>query len=264
MPHPIDVLLDPISILIFGLYFGLMAWESLAPGRQLPRVPGARVRGLVGFVVFIFASTYLPYLWDATLSEYQLLSLAALPVPAQAAIGLLSYELVGYFYHRLLHSSDFLFRWIHQMHHSTERLDVPSAFLFHPFDMIGWSFVTSLGLVLVCGLSPEATLGTVIFITFLSMFQHANLKTPRALGYLIQRPESHTLHHGRGIHAGNYADLPLIDLLFGTFKNPEEFPCQTGFYDGASVRVADMLVGRDVTSHEPSRLIRGKWYPRLP
>jgi sterol desaturase/sphingolipid hydroxylase (fatty acid hydroxylase superfamily) len=52
------------------------------------------------------------------------------------------------------------------------------------------------------------------------MFQHANLRTPRWLGYIIQRPESHGIHHERGLHAFNYADLPLWDMVFGTFRNP--------------------------------------------
>ncbi len=83
--------------------------------------------------------------------------------------------------------------------------------------------------------------------TFCSVFQHANVKTPHWLGYFLQRPESHSVHHQAGVHAGNYSDLPLFDLLFGTFRNPQEFAGQTGFYRGASNRLWDMLLMRDVT-----------------
>lgn len=86
--------------------------------------------------------------------------------------------------------------------------------------------------------------------TFMAIFQHANIRTPRWLGYLVQRPESHTIHHGRGIHGFNYCDLPLFDMLFDTFRNPAGFETETGFYSGASSRVLDMLRFRDV-SHEP-------------
>lgn len=68
----------------------------------------------------------------------------------------------------------------------------------------------------------------------------------RWLGYVIQRPEAHAVHHGRGIHAYNYGDLPLRDLLFGTFRNPERFDQPTGFWDGASEKMGAMLLGRDV------------------
>jgi sterol desaturase/sphingolipid hydroxylase (fatty acid hydroxylase superfamily) len=81
----------------------------------------------------------------------------------------------------------------------------------------------------------------------MSIFQHANIRTPRWLGYFVQRPESHTIHHGRGVHAYNYSDLPLFDILFGTFRNPKGFETETGFYHGASRRVGEMLVWRDVT-----------------
>jgi len=95
---------------------------------------------------------------------------------------------------------------------------------------------------------PEDTL----FLTFNAMFQHANIATPHWLGYLIQRPESHHVHHARGVHAYNYSDLPLWDMLFGTFRNPrnvEGLDC--GFYKGASGRLVEMLVGKDVSQPEP-------------
>src|SRR6185436_20003257 len=89
---------------------------------------------------------------------------------------------------------------------------------------------------------------TMLIATFLSIFQHSNLRTPRWLGYIAQRPESHARHHARGIHAGNYSDLPIFDLAFGTFHNPADFAPETGFYDGASARVVEMLAFRDVSA----------------
>jgi hypothetical protein len=74
------------------------------------------------------------------------------------------------------------------------------------------------------------------------------MATPRWLGFVIQRPEMHNIHHARRVHRYNYADLPLIDMLFGTYRNPrsvEDLPC--GLYDGASSRIGAMLIGRDVS-----------------
>ena len=132
------------------------------------------------------------------------------------------------------------------VHHSAERVDVWGAFYFSPLDMLGFAFLGSLVLVLGFGLSGEAALVVNVFVTFLGMFQHANIRTPRWLGYLIVRPESHAAHHERGVHAFNYCDLPLWDILFGTFRNPREFEGQAGFWDGASGRIGPMLLGRDV------------------
>jgi sterol desaturase/sphingolipid hydroxylase (fatty acid hydroxylase superfamily) len=172
--------------------------------------------------------------------------LSGWPVWAAAALGVVVYELLAYAYHRGMHSVDAWFRVSHQMHHSAERLDVYGAFWFSPLDIVGWTLVPSVALTLL-GLPPAAATTTILVITFLGMFQHANLRTPRWLGYFVQRPESHTVHHARGIHAKNYADLPVIDMLFGTFENPRHFEHATGFWHGASARVLDMLLARDVS-----------------
>jgi sterol desaturase/sphingolipid hydroxylase (fatty acid hydroxylase superfamily) len=105
-------------------------------------------------------------------------------------------------------------------------------------------------MVLGVGAGAAALAGLAAVVC--AMFQHANLRTPRWLGYLVQRPETHSLHHQRGVHAGNYASLPIWDLLFGTFRDAEDFATEAGFYDGASRRVGAMLVGIDVSRREPS------------
>lgn len=250
MINPIELLLQPISLAIFALYGGLWLYESWNPGRSLEPLPGSTMRGLLAFAGLFFASSYLPALWDTHLASFQLFDLGHLHPLVGALVALLSYELVAYAYHRTLHSSDLLFRYVHQMHHSSERLNVPSAFYFHPLDMIGWTLVTSLGFVLIVGVSPLATTIALIAVNFLGIFQHANIRTPRWLGYLIQRPESHSVHHARGYHRSNYADLPLFDLLFGTFENPRDFAQATGFSRGASARVGAMLRGENVAECE--------------
>jgi hypothetical protein len=40
MPTPIEVLLDPVSLGVLGLYGALILWETLAPAKALPRVWG--------------------------------------------------------------------------------------------------------------------------------------------------------------------------------------------------------------------------------
>ncbi|HKU43664.1 MAG TPA: sterol desaturase family protein, partial [Polyangiales bacterium] len=106
----------------------------------------------------------------------------------------------------------------------------------------------------------EAALIANLAATFCSFFQHANIRTPSWLGYFIQRPEAHALHHERGVHAYNYSDLPLWDIVFGTWKNPSRWEAQSGFYDGASARIPEMLIGVDVSSaREP---VAAKLAPR--
>jgi sterol desaturase/sphingolipid hydroxylase (fatty acid hydroxylase superfamily) len=140
----------------------------------------------------------------------------------------------------------FLWR-IHQMHHSAERLDISGAFLFHPLETLAEAFYVSLTGTLLLGISAEAGALAGLAAFFFACLQHANIRTPRWLGYLVQRPESHSVHHARGVHAFNYADLPIVDLIFGTFRNPERAEAELGFYDGASRRIGSMLLGMDAT-----------------
>jgi sterol desaturase/sphingolipid hydroxylase (fatty acid hydroxylase superfamily) len=246
MPTPIDILLDPVTLSVLGLFCGLMLWERLAPARPLPALRGWLPRAFASLFFYLMLSTYLPLLWGDALAAVQLFDLSAWPTLAAVAVGVLVYELVGYAYHRAMHTYAPLWRLLHQMHHSAERFDVTSAFWFSPFDMAGWTLVSSLAFTFV-GLPPTAATAAILLLTLLAFFQHANVRTPRWLGYLVQRPESHSLHHARGVHRYNYADLPVFDMVFGTFRNPPRHAAETGFWHGASARVLDMLLLRDVS-----------------
>ncbi|MCX2680188.1 sterol desaturase family protein [Galbibacter sp. EGI 63066] len=247
LPNPIDLILDPISYIIFAIYGGLMVWEALFPARKLPKVKYWKVKGLLAFVLFFYLSSYLPLIWDGYLAEYQILDLTGLGTIWGAVVGILLYELGVYVWHRSMHRSKLLWKVFHQMHHSAERMDSYGAFYFSPMDMIGFTALGSLCLVVIAGFTPQAATLIILGTTFLSIFQHSNVHTPVWLGYIIQRPEAHTLHHAKGIHAYNYSDIPVFDMLFGTFKNPKDFEYENGFYHGASSKVVDMLLFRDIS-----------------
>lgn len=246
MPTPLEILLDPISLIIIALYFGLMIWEAIFPARPLPKIKYWKLKGLAFFVIFFYLSSYLPMLWNGYLSAYQLFDLTALGTVWGAIAGILIYQFGVYVWHRSMHKNNVLWKVFHQMHHSAERLDTYGAFLFSPMDMIGYTVLGSLLLVLVAGFSPQASTIILLVNTFFSMFQHANIHTPVWLGYIVQRPEAHALHHAKGIHAYNYSDISIYDILFGSWKNPKSFEHENGFYHGASSRVMDMLLFRDV------------------
>jgi sterol desaturase/sphingolipid hydroxylase (fatty acid hydroxylase superfamily) len=246
MPTPLDLILDPISWVFFAMFGALALWQALAPGRVLPPVRHWTARALGAFGVYFLLSSYLPLLWAGPLAALRLFDLSAWPTPAAAVAGLLAYELGAYAWHRAMHRFSPLWRGIHQRHHSAERLDVLGAFWFSPADMVTWTLLPSLILALL-GVPAQAATIVLLTISFLAIFQHANVRTPRWLGYLVQRPEMHTVHHARGIHHFNYADLPVFDLLFGTFRNPAGYEHETGFWHGASARVLDMLRLRDVS-----------------
>lgn len=248
MPNPLDLLLDPISLAILAIYALLMFWEALFPARVLPAVKNWQLKGILAYFVYFYLSSYLPLAYEAWLPETQLLNLGAAHPLLGGIAALLLFEFGLYVWHRSMHKTNILWRFFHQMHHSAERLDTYGAFYFSPMDMIGFTVLNSLCFSFVLGLPAQSVTILLLSTNFFSIFQHANIKTPSWLGYLIQRPESHAMHHCKGVHAYNYSDLPLFDLIFGTFRNPESFVAETGFYPGASERMVEMLLAKDVSA----------------
>jgi sterol desaturase/sphingolipid hydroxylase (fatty acid hydroxylase superfamily) len=130
------------------------------------------------------------------------------------------------------------------MHHAPVRLDVASAAIFHPSEMVFYTLMPLAVTTLVLGLDPVAAGIVGLLGAFNGVFQHANIATPRWLTWLMQRPEAHSIHHA--VHAHNYSDFPLWDRVFGTYREGVGFQHPVGFAPAASRRWAAMLCWRDV------------------
>lgn len=238
--------MDPVSLIAIAMYALLIAWEALFPAQVLPKVKHWKIKGLLSFVVYFYLSSYLPLLTDPILAQYQWFDLTFLGDLGGGLVAILLYEFGIFVWHWAMHRYDVLWRVFHQMHHSAERVDTYGAFFFSLTDMIGFTFLGSICLALIIGVTPKAVTIMLLATMFLGIFQHTNIRTPQWLGYLIQRPESHSLHHAKGIHKYNYSDLPVFDMVFGTFKNPKGYEHETGFYQGASSRIVEMLTFQDI------------------
>lgn len=246
MPTPLEILLDPISLIALAMYALLIIWEALFPAKALPKVKNWKLKGLISFIVYFFLSSYLPLLTDPFLSEYQFFDLTSLGNIGGGLIAIAFYEFGVFIWHWAMHKSNLLWRTFHQMHHSAERMDTYGAFYFSLLDMVGFTFLGSICFALFIGITPQAVTIMLLATMFLGIFQHTNIKTPQWLGYIIQRPESHTVHHAKGIHMYNYSDLPIFDIIFGSFKNPKDYQYETGFYEGASNKIIEMLTFQDI------------------
>lgn len=229
-----------------GLFTTFAMLDLLVHARSFPKVTLWRAKGAAFALLYFTIATFAPLAWDGLLGQYQLVDGSSLPLYLQAVAGFLVLQFLIYVWHRALHHSDTLWRFFHQTHHSAERVDIWGAFYFHPLDMLGWALIGSVALVLGIGLSPDAVLIIVVLATFCSMFQHANLKTPYWLGFIVTRPESHSVHHERGVHGFNYGDIPLFDMIFGTFRNPKTWSGKAGFYEGSSGKLLQLLLGRKI------------------
>lgn len=216
---------------------------------------------LVGFGVTVGAfalSLVVAGFWGSVFEGTSLLPGDELGFAGGALAGILVYEFCHYWYHRTAHAWQPLWLAAHQMHHAPESLDAFGAYFLSPLDVAIFTTLSSLVFFPLLGLTLESGLAASAFVAFSAAFQHANVRTPRWLGYLVQRPESHAVHHERGIHRYNYSDLPLWDIVFGTFRNPATWEGEVGFHDGASRRIPEMLIARDVSAPRPAMDGRSK------
>ena len=55
MPTPLEILLDPISLIILAIYGALMLWEAFFPGRPLPEIKYWRFKGLLRLCLLLFS-----------------------------------------------------------------------------------------------------------------------------------------------------------------------------------------------------------------
>jgi sterol desaturase/sphingolipid hydroxylase (fatty acid hydroxylase superfamily) len=232
-------------------FFGMWAIEARRPARQFESVPRWRAIGIASFVMVAIIGSAVPFAWSASgvlgSSLLDLSPLGAWAIP----IGLLTVSFVTYWWHRAQHRFDFLWRTTHQLHHSALRVDIAGAYLSHPLEIVAKTSISSVITIGVLGLAPWVASIVTTTLALISLFEHWNIHTPRWLGWLVQRPEMHVLHHEREVHGRNYGDVPLWDLLFGTFVNPEGDPTpRVGFARSASLRWLDMLRMRDVVAIE--------------
>ena len=153
---------------------------------------------------------------------------------------------VFYWWHRWRHTVDFLWLHFHQIHHSPRRIEVITSFYKHPVEMTVNSIIGGLLIYTLLGLSAEAGAIYTLCTALGEFFYHTNVRTPRWIGYIFQRPEMHRIHHEYEKHANNYGDIVWWDMLFGTYHNPEKFTTSCGFDPPKEERLLDMLRFKDV------------------
>lgn len=240
---------DIVGLLAPVTYFAFLATEKFWPARAFPERRGWQWLGVLFLVLIGTISTVVPLLIpEDWLAAHRFLDGTKLGVAGGTIVGFVLAEGATYAYHRASHRIGFMWRAFHQVHHSPRRVDIPGSVLFHPLEMVNQALILLFVTVIVLGLEPLAAALVGYLFAFYGYFQHWNVRTPQWLGYVIQRPESHCVHHRLGVHYYNFADLPLWDILFGTFRNPRQFLGECGFDGGADRRLPAMLAFADVNA----------------
>jgi len=243
--------IDIFGLLVPVTYLIMLGIEALFPARAFPPIRYWRLKGFCFLTVQGLLATLTPLVIpEHWLAAHRLINLEGLGVVGGAVLGYIVVSLVSYVWHRSAHTFAPMWRLFHQIHHSPQRMDMSGAALFHPLETIVFFVMATVVTTLVLGLDPVAAALTGYVAAFYGYFQHMNIRTPQWLGYLIQRPEAHCIHHQRDVHAFNYGDLPVWDMLFGTYRNPAAFEGAVGFDAPATDRLGAMLAFVDV--NEPA------------
>jgi sterol desaturase/sphingolipid hydroxylase (fatty acid hydroxylase superfamily) len=237
-----------IPILIIAGAAGLMVLiERLWPAHRLAVVPHWWARVLLTHTAQCLVVLLGGITWDLWAQHSAWRGLfATSPLIVQVIVGYLLTTLIYYFWHRVRHESKLFWRLCHQLHHSPRRMEVFMALYKHPVELTLNSLLSALILYPLTGCSPLAASIVLIITGIAEFFYHWNIRTPHWLGYFIQRPESHRIHHQKNHHTQNFADLPIWDMIFGTCHNPKKDVPEVGFDDWREDRFEDMLAFRDV------------------
>ena len=239
----------PTILAIFVFCFII---ERIFTGWPLPKVKTWPVRVLLVNLVQLGIILLAGVSWEIWLSSWSVFHLSAKLNPVYG--GLLAYFIatfVFYWWHRWRHEYDVLWVGFHQIHHSPQRLEVITSFYKHPGEMIANSILGSLLVYSFLGLSLEAGAIYTACTAIGEFFYHTNIKTPRWIGYIFQRPEMHRIHHQYDRHKNNYGDIVWWDMLFGTYENPKEWDKTCGFDDEKEQQLVNMLMYQDV--HKDAR-----------
>lgn len=230
----IDLFLDDDSVFrlaIFLVVFAVFAvWEILTPRRK-PSYP-KNVRWInnlsINIVNIISTRVLIPVtlLFVASAAESDslgLLNLIPIPTIVSIIIAVLLLDLSIYLQHIIFHKVPILWR-LHRMHHADLDFDVTTGIRFHPIEII-ISLGIKMLLVLAIGAPVIAVLIFEVLLNATSLFNHANIKIPKAvdkmLRLIVVTPDMHRVHHSiiRKETDSNFGfNLPWWDYLFKTYR----------------------------------------------
>jgi len=148
---------------------------------------------LLGPITAVIAADY------ALENNWGLLGLSpiALPLLVEIILAIVLLDFAIYLQHVASHHLPILWR-LHKVHHADQDIDVTTGIRFHPIEA-GLSMVYKCGVILLLG---PVTIAVIIFEILLNasaMFNHANVRLPKALDkvlrLIIVTPDFHRVHH---------------------------------------------------------------------
>ncbi|ODC03988.1 hypothetical protein BFW38_11015 [Terasakiispira papahanaumokuakeensis] len=217
-----------IQVIAFTFFFTL---ERLAPNQHRP--PSDHFNQWLSFVG-LFGVIWLKIIilaWTSLMPYGLNITLPGKNWVIEGGIFYLIYSFGNYWMHRIKHQSQWLWHYVHTFHHMPQHMDTRVSLFRHPSEMLFNSiYLITLG-QLIFNVSLEAAALALVIEGSLEAFHHSNIRLPRILrplGYIIQTPEMHLVHHQRGWHRSNYSPF-LWDTVFGTVSFPSNDEMPVGF-----------------------------------
>lgn len=143
-------------------------------------------------------------------------------------LDLLLLDFLIYWWHRLNHVNQFLWRF-HEIHHLDETLDTTTAVRFHWGEVLLSALVRAV-FIITFDIPIESVLIFEIQVVLAAIFNHSNVKLPArletAIGWVLVTPAIHWIHHHalRKDTDSNYGNLLSIwDRLFGSFSKTKRW-----------------------------------------
>ncbi len=227
---------EPVIRLGFfaGVLVAVALWEVLAPRRQLSLSRWARWPGNLGIVVlntlvvrFAFPFAAVAVAWLAAERGWGLFNMVELPFWLSVLLAVVLLDLTIYFQHVMVHAVPLFWR-IHRLHHADLDYDVTTGARFHPFEIV-LSMGIKLSVISLIGAPALAVLIFEVLLNATAMFNHGNIRLPRALDrilrWFIVTPDMHRVHHSvlpRETNSNFGFNLPWWDRIFGTYRDQPE------------------------------------------
>lgn len=220
-----------IRLAVFAGVLAIMAvWEILAPRRSFTVTRAQRWPGNLGIVLIdtvllrlIFPTAAVGFAMLGEARGWGLVGLLGEPSWLTIIGGVLMLDLVIYLQHVLFHAVPSLWR-LHRVHHTDLGFDVTTGLRFHPLEIL-LSMVIKFGAIAAIGVPAVAVLIFEIVLNATSMFNHGNVRVPKAvdrwLRLIVVTPDMHRVHHSivRNETNSNFGfNFPWWDRWLGTYR----------------------------------------------
>lgn len=226
-----------IRLAAFGGVFAVMAiWEIAAPRRARQHRRTVRWTANLGLLVvntvllrLVFPLAAVAFAALAAQRGWGLLNNFALPESAALVLAVVLLDFAIYLQHVMVHAVPVLWS-VHQVHHADPDYDLTTGARFHPIEII-LSLLIKFAVIAVLGAPAAAVLVFEVLLNATAMFNHSNVKLPRAVDALLRRllvtPDMHRIHHSMDPAEANRNfgfSLSVWDHLFGTYRHAARLP----------------------------------------